>query len=429
MRRQSTRSHIGNTPREGCEDRPSLIRSVVADLDDANVRWCLLRDDSQPPVGPGEIDILVADADIDRAADVMQARGFVRLRAYGRGTHRFFLGFEPNTRLWLEFDLVTEMAYGRHFEVRTEAEGACLARRQRHNGMWTLAPDDEFWALLLHCLLDKRGLGDHHLLRLMLLRRSASWSSPLARAMPVRMDLPPVDDEAAEAWVPLLKQRGRLLRAWGRAHPVVAARRVASSVVLRLLERPLQAWSRRGASVALLGPDGAGKSTLAAGIESAFYYPTRRVYMGLWPSREAPRGAAATTLRILLRPLVVWRRYLASVGHRARGRLVVFDRYVYDALLPPRGPLGWLKRPYFRMLSRLCPAPDLVVLLDVPGSVMHQRSREYDPDHLEAERTHYRALSRRIPGLLRVDASRPAEVVLGDVLRSIWQHYANRAGR
>jgi thymidylate kinase len=108
---------------------------------------------------------------------------------------------------------------------------------------------------------------------------------------------------------------------------------------------------------------------------------------------------------------------------------VVFDRYVYDALLPPRGSLGWLKRPYFQLLSRLCPAPDLVVLLDAPGPVMHQRSGEYDPDHLEAERAHYQSLCRRIPGLLQVDANREPEVVLADVLERIWQHYVGRAAR
>ncbi|MGC1212184.1 MAG: hypothetical protein WA890_13070, partial [Micromonospora sp.] len=207
------------------------------------------------------------------------------------------------------------------------------------------------------------------------------------------------------------------------------ATRLLGSAALRAVERPLQAWSRRGVGVALIGPDGSGKSTLAQGIQSAFYFPVRRVYMGLWPSYEAPRSAVEQGVRILLRPFTVWRRYLAALRHRALGRVVVFDRYVYDALLPPRGPLVWLKRPYFQLLSRLCPAPDVVLLLDVPGPVMYRRSGEYDPEHLEAEREQYRRLRRRVPHLERVDADRAPELVLADALRRIWRHYVERAAR
>jgi len=181
--------------------------------------------------------------------------------------------------------------------------------------------------------------------------------------------------------------------------------------------------------VALLGPDGAGKSTLAAGIESMFYFPVRRVYMGLWPTSEAPRGPAQAAFQIARRPFTVWWRYVTALRHRAMGRLVVFDRYVYDARLPPRGSLTWLKRPYFQMLSWSCPAPNLVVLLDAPGQVMHARSGEYDPAHLEDERNHYARLAERIPHVVRVDAARPPDVVLADVVGHIWRRYRRRAGR
>jgi len=155
----------------------------------------------------------------------------------------------------------------------------------------------------------------------------------------------------------------------------------------------------------------------------------RRVYMGLWPSSEEPRSVVARAVRILLRPFIVWRRYLTALVHQALGRVVVFDRYVYDALLPPRPPLVWLKRPYFLLLSRLCPAPNVVLLLDVPGSVMYVRSGEYDPAHLEAERDQYHRLRQRIPDLELVNADRPPEQVLADAVARVWQHYVARMAR
>jgi thymidylate kinase len=414
--------------RRGAEEGV-LAQAVLAGLDEADIQWCLLRGGPDAPAADDDVDILVAAADLSRAVAVIEAYGLIRLHSYGRGTHMFFLGLDPTTHSWVGLDLVTEMAYGRNFEVRTAAAGDCLARRRRWGEVWVLAPDDEFWALLLHCLLDKRSWPDHHLRRLKQLGDVASLDSPLVRAMPTGAACSLLEHARAGTWSALAARRGALLAAWRRAHPVTATSRSTSSAVLRLVERPLQAWGRRGASVALLGPDGSGKSTLAAGIESAFYFPVRRVYMGLWPSDDARRGTMAQVLRILLRPFAVWCRYLASVRHRALGRVVVFDRYVYDALLPPRGALVWLKRPYLQLLSRLCPAPDLVLLLDVPGSVMHLRSGEYDPEHLEAERAQYRRLRRRIPRLEHVDANRPREVVLADALARIWRHYVERAAR
>jgi thymidylate kinase len=124
--------------------------------------------------------------------------------------------------------------------------------------------------------------------------------------------------------------------------------------------------------------------------------------------------------------MVVWRRYLAALRHRVLGRLVLFDRYVYDARLPARGGLTWLKRPYFAMLSRCCPAPDLVILLDAPGHVMHARSGEYDAVHLEMERRQYARIAATLPWAVRVDANRPAEAVLRDAVGQVWRLYQTR---
>src|SRR5947208_14851621 len=49
----------------------------------------------------------------------------------------------------------------------------------------------------------------------------------------------------------------------------------------RLMDKLWDLRRRRGLSIALLGPDGAGKSTLAMGIQHSFVFPVRLVYMGL----------------------------------------------------------------------------------------------------------------------------------------------------
>jgi thymidylate kinase len=412
----------------------NLPGAVFGGLDRAAVRWCLLRrpEDGGPPGGEGgDIDLLVARADLARAEAVLRACGTVPLAAYGRGGHRFFLGLDPATGAFVELDVATELAYGRHFAVRTRTEDACLARRRRDGTAWVLRPEDDFWALLLHCALDKRAVPTRHAKRLARLAGSASLDSPLVRAWPGAASRFAGLLGAARAgdWTAVVGHGDALGALWRRTHRLEVSRASVQGTLLRAVERPLQAWGRRGLSVALLGPDGAGKSTLADGIAASFHFPVRRVYMGLWRRREATSGAHRVALEVALRPLVVWRRYLASLGHRALGRLVVFDRYVYDALVPPAPPLAWLKRPYFRLLSRLCPAPNLVLVLDVPGRVMYLRKGEHDPRRLEADRAHFARLLPRLPNAERVDADRPAEVVLADVVGRIWRRYAARSGQ
>jgi thymidylate kinase len=403
----------------------SLSEAVLRALDDVGVRWSFIRG-----TDGDDVDLLVAPADLPRVAAVMRAQGLVRLRSYGRGTHNFFLGLDQTTGSWVEFDVVTELAFGRYFAFRTRAAPASLAGRRRTPEGWMLSQPDEFWALLLHCLLDKGTFADRHRRRLERLAPAASLDSPLVRALPAAVPCAELLSAVRRAeWSALAAAGPCIARASWRSRPMASAAAYARGAALRVAERPLQAWSRRGSSVALLGPDGSGKSTLAASIQHAFYFPVRRIYMGLWSTRDAPRGPIQTALAIARRPFVVWRRYLTGVGHRALGRLVVYDRYVYDALLPPRGALQWLKRPYFRMLSRCCPAPSLVILLDAPGEVMHARSGEYDPAHLEAERAHFARITNRAPHVVRVDANRPPEAVLNDAVRHIWRHYADRTHR
>jgi thymidylate kinase len=412
-------------PTTALVDRHVLTRVVLAALDAADVTWCLLRG----VTGGGDIDVLIAAADQRRAFDVMARHGLCRLAAYGRGSHAFFLGRDEETGGWVEFDLVTDLTFGRRFEHRTRVAPACLARRRRVDGAWLLAPEDEFWALLLHCLLDKGRFARRHTDRLTQLAADASADSPLARCLPPWHRWPDLLAHArAGRWAALVAAAPDVRAVWWRATPAAVARAYAGTSLLRLVERPLQAYGRRGAAVALIGPDGSGKSTVAAGIAAGFRFPVRGVYLGLWKdaARPGPMRHAGQAVR---RPLLAWRGYLAGLRHRALGRLVVFDRYTYDALLPPRGSWTWLKRPYLRVLARCCPAPDLVLVLDAPGAVAHARSGEYDPSHLEWERAEYRRLAGRLSRAVRVDADRPVDAVTAEAIGHIWRVYRDRSAR
>src|SRR3954453_13899731 len=126
-----------------------LLLAVFVALDAVGVRWCVLRGEAELAAPTGDVDLLVANADLDRTRRALAALRFVELPAWGHGSHLFFLSYHRATDRWIELDVVTELAFGRHFALQTRAELSCLAQRRRVGPYYALAPDDAFWTLLL----------------------------------------------------------------------------------------------------------------------------------------------------------------------------------------------------------------------------------------------------------------------------------------
>lgn len=186
---------------------------------------------------------------------------------------------------------------------------------------------------------------------------------------------------------------------------------------------------RKGLTVALLGPDGVGKSTLLANLTASYPGPVRTIYMGMWQGVDRPGYTRLHAVAaIVMRPFRVWWRVAQGARHAALGRVVVFDRYTYDALLPITGSWQALKRPYFWVLAHLAPRPDLVLILDLPGAVAFARKGESTPEALEAVRQGFLALVPRL-GAEVVDAAAPAEQVCADVVARIRRHQQVRVSR
>lgn len=190
---------------------------------------------------------------------------------------------------------------------------------------------------------------------------------------------------------------------WAQRRAVLPAGRFAGPLGLRT----------RGVVVALVGTDGAGKSTVAAALDTRLRglgFTTDAAYFGMArgnlpgvalarrllgvgstepsepPSGTAgPAGSASDPAGAGgldhpgLRRVAAWYyageygwRYLRSVlPALARGRVVIADRWVYDLRESP-----WPGSPAARVAEMLVPAPDLLVLPDAPAEVIHRRKPE-----------------------------------------------------
>lgn len=188
-------------------------------------------------------------------------------------------------------------------------------------------------------------------------------------------------------------------------------------------------------SVALVGPDGAGKTAVARRVIQTLPGPTAYLYLGTNPDMDAPRlpttrlAARARPPRPTWPPLRTaksWCRTFAWLAEELyRGRqatrlqrraLVVRDRdFLADRLAGPE-PRRAHGRFHRAVLRRLFPAPDLTVVLDVPAEVLFARKGELTPEELDRRRRGYLALGTALPRVVVVDGTRPLDEVVGQVV-------------
>lgn len=218
-------------------------------------------------------------------------------------------------------------------------------------------------------------------------------------------------------------------------------------------------------TVAVVGADGAGKTTVGRRLPAVLPVPARYVYLGanpaaathalpttrlvhrlrtrrgtaaaggpppidrsLAPNRDGPLAhRALRSGRAGLRTAhhVAEGSYQRAViaWHRSRGRVVVVDRW-YGAdhhahELAGGRSLALSRRVRAAFLRRAFPPPDLVLLLDAPTEVLHRRKGEGTHAELARRRAEYLDYLGTVEAGCRIDADRPLEQVLADVLLAV----------
>ncbi|MFQ5629292.1 MAG: dTMP kinase [bacterium] len=449
----------------------SKLIEIFTTFENTNINYCLLRgyDDLKKIESFKEIDLLVAPGHLKKLANMLAKQGFVELPNWGHKPHFFYVAYLHETGMWLKFDVVTELRYGKPIRLyRVGLANECLSFRQKRELAYTLAPEHELITLLLHCLLDKGAIKPAYASRLQELHKRIKADSAahkrfeeyisyyFAPAMTLHMLRHAL--EAAD-WQLLLNQSKALGKQLHATHARnYFLRKIFSKIVLKL--RPLFFMLRRkGLYVALLAADGAGKSTLASRLVQDKTIRAQLVYMGTninastvglpttkWLHARVKakltnpdasgngRLKKPTLVNKILRALNFinklaekWYRIFVARYLRARGRFVVFDRYIYDSWLVQRPNTLW-KKIRRLLFEKGYPKPDLVIFLDAPGEVLFKRKGEHTPEWLEQQRQGYLALKQRIPQMVVIDATQQADAVEREVKSLIWSHYRFRSG-
>jgi thymidylate kinase len=414
----------------------SLLSKVFEVLQQNNIRYCLLRDGerlSQKGWG-GEIDLLVDPEQFDLLRQTLAKLGFIPLPNLGHAPHHFFLSYDPIIDTWLKLDIVNELAFGRPIRfLGTSLAENCLDHRRRLGPTFIPSSEDELITLLLHCVLDKGYFSEtrkHRLKELQTQNVDAVYLSQLLKEYWSSTaqwewlnDVMEQDD-----WDVLLFEQDEVVTHLKSRNKFGALFKVVSAKILRKVSKSISWLSgMSGVSLALLAPDGAGKSTLSKVIERSFFFPVHQFYMGLYPrENESKPPIKVAGYGFAMRFLRVWMHYLTAKYFLALGHFVVFDRYTYDALLPACQQLNWKKELKRYLLAHLLPAPDLVVVLDAPAEQLFARKGEHSVQVLENQRQGYLQLKSHLPQVTMVDASREIDSIRREVTSLIWRRYTQK---
>jgi thymidylate kinase len=413
-------------------DGPTIhvaLNTVFEALDQQRIAWVVLGavDELREPWGA--VAVLVDAAAAPKVDAALFAAGFAQIRAPGRRSHRFFVAYDAIRDRWIELDIVTDVAFGRHGEFSTPLAPVLLARRRRLGTVPTLGSSDAFWHLLLCPLLSRGDVAEHCRALLRSLASETSEAAPLgafvyALRPRVASRLPAA--VKASDWEAVAELGRELRYAWYLRGGVG----VAARSTVRRLERHIAPWgaSGGGMSVAILGPDGAGKTTLAEALRSSTPLPARYVYLGVW--RQSTLDEHLERIfgaRLALRLVTLLSKAVLIACHRRLGRLVLLDRYTCDADLPS-DDLDLKGRISAKLVRRTNAEPDLIILLDAPVELMYARKGEHGLDELQVRRDAYLGMTGRFAQMVVIDAEQPPDEVRRQATALLWDRWLRRTG-
>ena len=208
-----------------------------------------------------------------------------------------------------------------------------------------------------------------------------------------------------------------------------------------VIDASLVAPRARGFVLCLVGPDGAGKSTLAKTLVETLRARSIEVVHSYWRpgllpmpgqllGRPAPglvtdphgrpaHGRLKASLRLVhyfvdfvLGYWLVYRPVLR------RGGIVIVERGWQDLLVDPRRYLLPFRAPV-SVLTRFVPKPDFVAILSAPSDELYRRKQEIETSEMDRQLAVWKSTARARQGVLELDAKLTPDELADRVLRDL----------
>jgi thymidylate kinase len=430
----------------------SPFDTTLSALAEAGLHPCLMRADADRTTWRKELDLIVLPSQLK--ATVRALRDF----GWEVGNTGFFDPSRRHLLLWsdnrfLRIDLYSKIVSGalEYIDADRYLAGATLQR-----GVYVPRAGIWLFHVVVNTILEKRRLrADYRPWLAKALQSRDAVRHAVAEARRLGLDYlfegdPELSFLFDETQIAGLKSgvRKALLRA-----------RAANKV--RLVWRwTMQAIGKKmalrsGFSIAVIGPDGAGKTTFLSTLEAVLNgngIETRTVYFGPWERPCLPstkwlsrlgadpldigenspaRRTAAKLCKAYLRRFLyyinilpeMWARYLVCVWPAILERhIVLLDRHAIDLAVgyhnQPVQTFQWLRL----LLARLSPRPRMLIFLDNDAEVIWGRKKEFPLALIESALRRYREAARAY-GMIVIKTERPTEQLVGEFVNQHWRSF------
>jgi len=190
-----------------------------------------------------------------------------------------------------------------------------------------------------------------------------------------------------------------------------------------------------GVWIALLGPDGCGKSSVIEQLKLRFNNAFSAVdVLHLRPhvklsikkdtvnvSVDDPHGQdARSSLSSVIKIMYFFFDYTVGYFIKVRpllqkNKLVIFDRYYDDILVDPKRYRYGGKMWFARLIGHFIPKPNLMILLNAPADIIQGRKQEVSFDETERQTKAYYNLIHGMKDGVVINAVQPIDKVVSDI--------------
>lgn len=410
--------------------RREFSEQFFAELERRDIAYAILHRQQELPGPPrSDIDFAVADSDLRRVAPILlrfaKERGWIVAQTVQHEVFAFYSvvvdpGDAGNS---LALDVRSHLTRGARALL---PDSVLLQGRTRSpGGYYVASPASEF----IYVLAKELGDDARTSLQLPRLKALASLDPQGAQARFLEVfgaTSRPLEHwlgEPSATWEPL---RSLMRARHGRRPDLIIreGRRVAS----RLMRPP-------GLHIAVLGPDGAGKSTLIDNIRGTLapcfgdskvfkFRPDvfGRIEPGIEPEPHArePRSRIVSWAKVVYYFGDTWFGWILVVlPGVARNAFIIFDRDFEDLLVDERRYLVQGSGTLARVLRRFLPHADATFILEADPHVIHARKPELSVPELAAQRSAYRRLAASARRFRLISADQPPNEVASEVSREI----------
>jgi thymidylate kinase len=200
--------------------------------------------------------------------------------------------------------------------------------------------------------------------------------------------------------------------------------------------------------VAILGPDGSGKSSVIEGVARQMEEMRIGVRLMHWrpnvfsrreaveggvvsnPQGQAPRNSVISLAKLFMLMIDWWLGFFFASRHeRAKTSVWISDRYYRDLIVDPiryrYGSGIWPAR----LLFWFFPRPDRIIVLSGDAATIHARKKEVTFEELERQLGAYEKVAERMGSrAVIVDAGAPLEEVVEEALKVVKEAFEMRPG-